>query len=214
MLFTRHRRHSHSTPQDPDGILPANHPLVRATHWRGVLSRQLAVSAVLAAGSGALVAGGDEHAVPFAFAAAVTTTALAVGRLACRQVVRMRARDLIADGYETERLRETAVEARRLTSPRHRATLACGLERSLRLARQPSSGPRATQPHEAVRGLSRHQAQVQRIVTELRRPSAPPRGVALVERLLSDGAASPLYNPADECALAYELRRIRRLLVQ
>jgi hypothetical protein len=142
----------------------------------------------------------------------VTTAALALARLVSRQYVRGRARDLIAEGYESERLRDTALEARRLTSRRHRVILARGLERSLRLAQQSTFRPRATQPHAAVRNLSRYRPEVQEIVAQLRRPNVAPRGVALVERLLSDGAVSPLYNPADERALASELRRIRCLL--
>jgi hypothetical protein len=194
-------------PSDAE-LLGAAHPLVRVSRRVATVERQaLATAAVLAA----LVGVGDE-----AFASAVTVSAAGVLLVLLVIVAvlmderRRQALDLIVEGQEWLPVRPVVRERDRLASTRAQVRLAksfeCVFEEGLGLRRLAPASLPMVRPSVAA-AVPAELA----VVTALLRSGRPGlRGVALVERLLTDGE-SPLYGE-DAAALRAELRHAHSLL--
>lgn len=107
----------------------------------------------------------------------------------------------LANGAEPDSSPELAHRAEQLTSLGHRRSLAVGLNRTLRDAQGPPP-PVFT----AAVPLQRHailsaRDEIEQLAHDLLAPGdVQPRGVALVQDLLTDGS-SPLFTPSPEGAL-------------
>lgn len=116
--------------------------------------------------------------------------------------------DLIIDGRERLPIAAVQRQRRRLLALRTRNTLARSFERLLREASDPTPAIRVklfdAQTVTAVAD------DLHALIRLLRADDAPPRGVALAQRLLTDGT-SPLYGREVE-PLREQLQRIRHLL--
>lgn len=192
-------------------LLGPEHPLARADSRLRTLRAQLAVTVVLGLSSlaASLVLG--PTALHLAMGAAALSVVLLGGVLLARSSLRDRALELIANGREELPLPAVESERNRLSDRAYRRRLARTLDV---LAADPG-------PHEwwspiaanrdAVHGSHAELTEIARLLREL--PNVRARGVALVTRLVRDGATSPLYQgPAPR--LREELGRIRHVLVQ
>jgi hypothetical protein len=192
-------------------LLGPDHPLARADARLHTVRAQLAVTVLLALA--ALVASTflGAAALHLAVGAAVLAAALAAAELLARANLRERALELIAGGREELPLPAVESERERLSDRRYRRRLARTLDV---IGADPS--PRdwwspITAHREAVDGAQAELTEVARLLREL--PSVRARGVALVTRLVRDGATSPLYQGPPP-RLREELGRIRHVLVQ
>jgi hypothetical protein len=193
-------------------LLGPDHPLARADSRLRMLRSQLAVTAVLAVVSLLASTVLGAQAVHVAVGAAVVSLVLAGAVLLARASLRERALELIASGREDLPLPAVESERKRLSDRGYRRRLARTLD-VIRVAEptawewwSPIAGNR-----DAVRGSHAELAEIARLLREL--PSVRARGVALVTRLVRDGATSPLYQgPAPR--LHEELGRIRHVLNQ
>jgi hypothetical protein len=112
----------------------------------------------------------------------------------------------LSDGADPASSPELSLRAEQLTSDRQRRSLARSLRRTVHEARHPA-------PRRFAFALTRRAAVIDAedaidiLVKRLRSPEpVAPEGTALVQRMLSDGAWSPLYSTAPGGAL-------RRLVV-
>jgi hypothetical protein len=192
-------------------LLGPEHPLARADSRLRLLRAQLAVTAILGivclAASRVLGA----PALHLAIGAAALAGVLLGAVLMARASLRERALELIANGREELPLPAVESERNRLSDRRYRRRLARTLD-VISAEPQPREWwfPIAAD-REAVHGARVELAEIARLLRDL--PSVRARGVALVTRLIRDGATSPLYQgPAPR--LREELGRIRHVLVQ
>jgi hypothetical protein len=193
-------------------VLGPDHPLARADSRLRTLRSQLAVTAVLAALSLLASTLLGAQALHVAAGAAVVSLVLAGAVLLARASLRERALELIASGREDLPLPAVESERERLSDRRYRRRLARTLD-VISVAEpaawewwSPIAGNR-----DAVQGSHAELAEIARLLREL--PSVRACGVALVTRLVRDGATSPLYQgPAPR--LREELGRIRHVLNQ
>ena len=197
--------------ENASALLGAEHPLVRALDALAALTRQtLAVTGALAACALAAAAGAT-WARAAALGAAVVLVVLAALAAALLRQARRRALDLIAEGREWLPLAAVAHERRRLLRPRTRARLASGLAEVLEEALIPRAVPVASASLLAdARVLRENASELCAVAALVRTAPASAGGVALVERLLTDGC-SPLYGK-EVGPLREELRRARFLL--
>ena len=183
------------------------HPLTRASQRFETACLQ-ALSGLVLLAAIVLFARGPARPAELAggIAGAAVLSALAATSWCSR---RRRALELILGGDEDLPLEELEPARRRLRDPRRRARLAASLERCLRSAEQWDRTLPQSRPVANVRPLLPLEGDV-REIARLLRADAVPRvlGVALCERLLTDGFTSPLYGGADD-ALRRELGRIR-----
>jgi hypothetical protein len=102
---------------------------------------------------------------------------------------------------------------RRLTSPRSRQRLARDIDRLIEDAAAPSRPFRGSAAPINGDEVKRCRGLLEEVAGELRdNDSAAPRGIALVESLLRDGA-SPVYAPDVEGALGPALHHARAALL-
>jgi hypothetical protein len=143
-------------------------------------------------------------------AASVVLLALVAVAATLRDQRRRLAFDLIAEGRQSLPVRDVERERRRLAALRTRVQLAKSFERVVEEAVAPRR--LAPDPFPMVRPLvaARVAADLSRVAALLLDASPGVRGVALAERLLTDGG-SPLYG-TDVVALREELGRVRFLL--
>ena len=189
-------------------LLGPAHPVARVTGAVAVVERQaLAVGIVLVASVVAAAAGRPAIAVSVGAAVVLVVLVVVVATLLDQR--RRRAGDLIAEGHWALPLRAVERERRRLVDPRARARLAKSFERVIEEtlgARRVGFGPPMVCPWVAAPV----EAEL-RVVAELLRDACPGlRGVALAQRLLTDGD-SALYGQC-VAALREELGRVRFLL--
>jgi hypothetical protein len=203
--------HSLSSPHSPDELLGPDHPLARANGVLAAVGRQAAAVALLLLGSvGALVVGVGQ-AVTLVIGAAIVLLVLSV--VAGEQWDRRRhaARQLVLDGREALPLAPIQRERRRLLEARTRRYVARSFERVLQhVTRRPAPVPASVRPLFDVRTVAAVVDDLREIVALLHAGVPQARGVALAERLLTEGV-SPLYG-YDAMALRDELRRVRYLL--
>jgi hypothetical protein len=203
--------HTLSRSPSPGDLLGTEHPFTRADDTLAVFRRQAgAVGLVLLAGIAALIAGFGQ-AVTFLIGSAVVLLVLTV--LAGEQWDRRRfaARQLVLDGREGLPLAPVQRERRRLLEARTRHYVARSFERVLQhVTRRPAPVPPSVRPLFDVGTVASVTEDLREIVRLLHAGVAHARGVALAERLLTEGI-SPLYG-YDAIALRDELRRVRYLL--
>jgi hypothetical protein len=192
-------------------LLGPAHPLVRAESRLRTLRAQLAVTGVLGVVTLALSPLLGAPALHLAVGAGALSAVLAGAIVLARSSLREQALELIACGREELPLPVVESERSRLSDRRYRRSLARTLDV---IGADP-------EPHEwwspvyadreAVHGARDELTEVARLLREL--PTVRARGVALVTRLIRDGATSPLYRgPAPR--LREELGRIRHVLIQ
>jgi hypothetical protein len=192
-------------------LLGPEHPLARAESRLRVLQAQLAVTGAL----GGVMLGFSPllgaPALHLAMGAAAVSAVLVGAILVARSSLRDHALELIASGREELPLPVVESERSRLSDRRYRR----GLARTLDVIRADPESREWWSPvyadRDAVRGARDELTEVARLLREL--PTVRARGVALVTRLIRDGATSPLYRgPAPR--LREELGRIRHVLIQ
>jgi hypothetical protein len=200
----------HAAGPPPGALLGPEHPLVRVLeHRRLVLRWSAAVGLLLSAGIAALLAG-FAVAVALVLAAGVVELVLACGVAATAVGIRARALELISAGGGNVPI--AAVQRIRawLASAAARQRLARDLEalHESAVAWNPIlAGQRMTFQPRVIIAVA---PDLEELAARLRAGPAELRGVALLERSLSDGC-SPLYG-ADPEELRQHLHRIRFLL--
>ena len=142
---------------------------------------------------------------------AAVALAFAVAWAVAHRRAHERAQDLIAAGRDGVDLSVVAHERRRLASRRRRERLARSLEAFHRDALRWYETPASLRPLHGVVQLRYLGKELVAMTKALRRDRVHVQGVALAERLLSDGYASPLYGN-EVGPLRDELNRIRYLL--
>jgi hypothetical protein len=138
----------------------------------------------------------------------VACTALLVAH---RQRVADRARDLIAEGREALPIAAVQHQRERLVARRRSEVLARTLETMIRDATHPATIiTRGARPLFDVRVIATVAHDLRAVIDLLQTDTARARGVALIERLITDGH-SPLYA-RDAGLLREELYRVRHAL--
>jgi hypothetical protein len=195
----------------PDELLGRDHPYSRASDALAALRRQVTAVALLLVGSLAALVLGVGQAVTLVIGASIVL--LGLGAFAGEQWDRRRhaARQLVLDGRETLPLAPIQRERRRLLEARTRRYVARSFERVLQhVTRRPAPVPASVRPLFDVGTVAAVVDDLREIVALLHAGVPQARGVALAERLLTEGV-SPLYG-YDAMALRDELRRVRYLL--
>jgi hypothetical protein len=191
--------------------LGPRHRLTRAVWIQHALTVQMLVTATaLLAGVAGVVAHVSRSAFVVA-SAAIVEAALVLAWWATRRVARTVAHELIAVGDDEVPVEAVVRERRRLASAVVRERLAGSLAAVYQDACRWSRMHPHFRPLPGVVQLRHLSRETDDVVTLLRRPRVRIRGVALTERLLTDGGSSPLYADDVE-ALREELNRIRYLL--
>jgi hypothetical protein len=203
----------HSLPRShsPRDVLGPDHPLTRANESLKVVLRQAGAVALLLIGSLAALAFGVGNAITLVIGCVIVLPAL--GAIAAELWDRRRhaARQLVLDGRESLPLPAIQRERRRLLEARTRRYVAQSFERVLQhVTRRPAPVPPSVRPLFDVRVVATVTDDLRAIVSLLHAGVPHARGVALAERLLTEGV-SPLYG-YDAIALRDELRRVRYLL--
>lgn len=203
----------HTLPRSPSprDLLGSEHPFTRANDTLAVFRRQAGAVGLLLLGSIVALIFGAGQAVSLVIGAAIV--ALALTALVGEQWDRRRfaARQLVLDGRESLPLAPVQRERRRLLEARTRHYVARSFERVLQhVTRRPAPIPPSVRPLFDVGTVSSVTEDLREIVKLLQSGVAHARGVALAERLLTEGV-SPLYG-YDAIALRDELRRVRYLL--
>ena len=191
-------------------VLGPDHPLARAETQERTLRAQFAVTVafglVAALASPALGAAAWQLSVGASVVAGLFLAAAFVARLR----LRARAFELIASGREELPVEAVVHERSRLRDRGYRRRLARTLQV---ITLQPETREFWTPIYAdraSVQAARAELLEIARLLREL--PSVSARGVALVTRLVRDGATSPLYQgPAPR--LHEELGRIRHLLI-
>ena len=192
-------------------LLGPDHPLTRASETLAAVLRQVFAVALLLIGSVAAYVFGAGQAIALVIGSAVVLPVLGAvaGELWDRR--RHAARQLVLDGRETLPLPAIQRECRRLLEARTRRYVARSFERVLQhVTRRPAPVPPSVRPLFDVRVVATVTEDLREIVSLLRAGVPHARGIALAERLLTEGV-SPLYG-YDAIALRDELRRVRYLL--
>jgi len=119
-------------------------------------------------------------------------------RVALRRVALTRQ---LAEGADPANTLELTLRARQLTSARTRSQLARALRQALRDAGKPP-WPRGGSAIVSRRAVLTASDEIDLLVKRLHSPEpVTTQGMALVHRILADGASSPLYGSADPGAL-------------
>jgi hypothetical protein len=203
--------HTLSRSPSPGDLLGSEHPYARANAALAVFRRQSGAVGLLLLGSVAALIFGVGQALSLVLCASLVLLALAA--LAGEQWDRRRfaARQLVLDGRENLPLAPVQRERRRLLEARTRQSVAQSFERVLQhVTRRPAPVPPSVRPLFDVGTVASVTDDLREIVRLLHTGVAQARGVALAERLLTEGV-SPLYG-YDAVALRDELRRVRYLL--
>jgi len=184
--------------------------LARATDVLASVGRHSVVVVALLLGGSTDVIEGVSWAAPVVLASVFVLLCFAI---AAALLVRRRrdwAVELILEGRESVPLAIVEHERRRLAAPRTRRLLANTFDRTLKDASRPRFYGRGARPLYEPRVVASVAEDLVVIIRPLRTGQASVRGIALAERLLTDGL-SPLYG-AHAGALREELYRIRDAL--
>ena len=147
--------------------------------------------------------------LPLAVAAVVVLAALALRAALLVCTSRERALDLIAQGRGSLALAPVERQRQRLLDPDHRERLARSLD-AIRDEAERWKGTRSVRPVFSVRVVRAAAPELTRVARLVRGDHAPLAGIAMTERLVTDGC-SPLYGEDLELLLQ-ALRRTRFLL--
>ena len=187
-------------------LLGEDHPLVRVDETTTTVERQtLVCTAFLVATVAAAYPDIAQTACLSGSAAAVDLTLLALVGLLRRQR-RITARNVIIE-HGPLHLPRVQLEMKRLVDHRHRTKLARRLRRAAQDAEEWHSLLVASRPPVGILELLPHTALAREIAEHLTTTDANVRGIALADRLLDDGYASPLYA-GDGYRLQRELHQI------
>jgi len=192
-------------------VLGPHHPLSHAIVTLQNCHRHSAVVGAILLVSGAAAIQG----VPWAPAVTVSAAIVEIGFGIAAAFARQRRRDcalqLIVDGGEAVQVRAVQRERQRLSSLRARRRLADAIDEMIECAAHPPKlCLRGTRPLYSIRVLAAAAAELREITLLLRSGQPTIRGVALTERLITDGM-SPLYGDEPN-ALREEVHRICRLM--
>jgi hypothetical protein len=194
-----------------ESVLGRGHRLTRAVANQHTTAQQSLVAGLAVAGGGTGLPLHLGLARLFVEAAVVVGIAFVFVWAVTHRIVRERAQELIADGGDGVVLSVIARERRRLGSVRVREQLARSLESLHQDALRWHQILPQFRPLHGVQQLGELGVEVAGLTAALRRERTRVQGVALTERLLSDGSGSPLYANELE-PLREELNRIRYLL--
>ena len=193
--------------QTPCAVLGPDHPLTRAVDGLESVGRQSrAVGAVLL---GSLIdfTQGVAWAAAAALSAVIVLVGLAIGAAAFAQRRRDRALDLIIEGHEGVPVAAVQRERQRLRAPRTQRLLAGAIDGMVDQALNPPKIlGRGARPLFEIAVVALVAEDLRAISRLLRAEHASVRGVALAERLLSDGTSALYRDQAD--ALRGELDRV------
>jgi hypothetical protein len=192
-------------------LLGPDHPLARAESQERTLRMQFAVTVAFGLVAGLLSPKLGQSALHLSMGSAAVAALFLAAAFGARMRLRARAFELIASGREELPLVAIESERSRLRDRRYRRRLARTLQV---ITLQPESREWWSTIYADRASVVAAQAELLEIARLLRDlPSVSARGVALVTRLVRDGATSPLYQgPA--LRLQEELGRIRHVLVQ
>jgi len=214
-VYVRHALRALGLPPDDrraaESTLGRRHRLTRTVANLHTVARQslVAISVALLAGGTLILHLG--FARLFVGAALVVGVAFALAWAVTYRIARERAQELIASGGGEVAVSVVARERRRLASPRARERLARSLEEHYRDALRWHQIFPGFRPPSGVQQLRDLPGEVKGLTTALRRDRVRVQGVALAERLITNGHESPLYG--DRLGpLREELNRIRFLL--
>jgi hypothetical protein len=201
----------HASLRRADELLGPDHPLATASaDVTAALHQIAAVAAMLLGSIGALVVG-SSAAVALVIGATIVLLCLLPVAAQAWNRRRRAARDVVLEGRETLPIAVVQRERRRLLEERTRGYVARSLERVLQhVTRRPTPIPPSVRPLFDIGTVATVVDDLQAIIALLRTETPRARGVALAERLLTEGV-SPLYG-VNAIALRDELRRVRYLL--
>lgn len=117
----------------------------------------------------------------------------------------------LAAGADPGTSPELAHRARQVTSPRFRAGLAASIRNLLDAAEEPRRGLSSAVPVQRYEILSERELLLELAADLESRDQLQPRGVALIEQLLTNGD-SPVYMSSPEGSLREALRQARAAL--
>jgi hypothetical protein len=192
-------------------LLGRGHPLVRATESLQILLRHSLTVAAILVGATIARAEGDRWSMALAISAAVVLAGFALATASKQQARREAALDLITAGRDGLPVPAVQRERRRLRGHRRRRALARTLERLLDEAWSSKPPLRTMTVPFHVTVLRTVTPELRAVIDLVRGDGAPTRGVAAVQRLITD-AGSPLYRAELE-PLRRELELIQRLLI-
>jgi hypothetical protein len=192
-------------------MLGDDHPLSRAESQERLLRAQFAVTVVFGVLAAVLVPLLGSAALRLSLGATVVAALFALAAFVAHLRLRERAFELIASGREDLPVPAVECERSRLRDRRYRRRIAHTLDT---ITLQPETHEWWSPIYadqEAVSASRNELREIARLLREL--PTVRAVGVALVTRLIRDGATSPLYQgPA--LRLREELGRIRHVLVE
>jgi hypothetical protein len=192
-------------------LLGPDHPLVRAESHERTLRAQFAVTVVFGFVAAFASPFLGPAALRLSIGASVVAGLFALSALVAHFRLRERAFELIASGREELPVQAVESERSRLRNRRYRRKLARTIDV---IAVQPQTrdwfSP-VCADHASVVASQAELREISRLLREL--PTVRARGIALVTRLIRDGATSPLYQ-GPELRLREELGRIRHVLVE
>jgi hypothetical protein len=192
-------------------MLGDDHPLARAESQERLLRAQFAVTVLFGFLAAALVPVLGRASLRLSIGASVVAGAFAFAAFLARVRLRDRAFDLIASGREDLPVPAVECERERLRERRYRRQIARTLDVITRQQQSRDWWSPLYANQEAVHASQGELREIARLLREL--PTVRACGVALVTRLIRDGATSPLYQgPA--LRLREELGRIRHVLVE
>jgi hypothetical protein len=192
-------------------LLGPDHPLVRAESQERTLRAQFVVTVVFGLAAGLLTPLLGPASLRLSIGASVVSALFLLAAVIARIRLRERAFELIASGREDLPLRVVESERSRLRDFRYRRRLARTIDVIVLEPEVHEWWSPIYADRESVRSAQAELGEVARLLREL--PSVRARGVALVTRLVRDGATSPLYRgPAQR--LREELGRIRLVLIE
>jgi hypothetical protein len=192
-------------------VLGPDHPLTRAESQERMLRAQFLVTVVFGAAAALLSPLLGSPALQLSLGATAVAAALAVASFAAHMRLRARAFELIASGREDLPLQVVECERSRLRDRGYRRKLASTIDViTLQTDSRAWFSP-IYADHASVVEARVELREIARLLRDL--PNVRALGVALVTRLLRDGATSPLYQGPGP-RLREELGRIRHLLVE
>jgi hypothetical protein len=183
-------------------VLGSGHPLTRALEASRRAVHQLAVAGAVLVGAGTAAAAGGAVAPSLLIAAGIAVIGFGCRLALLADQTRLEARNAVIDGRDRVQLPSVRAECRRLADPLVHERLAQWVQ-ALGNPRDADT-PAGRWTGAAVREVG---PQLCEIALLLGTGHTGIRGVAMLERLLSNGAA-PLYGD-DPRVLAEELGRIR-----
>ena len=197
--------------QAPSAVLGPDHPLTRAVDGLESVGRQSRVVGTVLVGSVIDAIQGVAWAAAAALSAVIVLFGLAIVAGVFAQRRRERALDLIIEGHETVSVAAVQRERERLHAARTQHRLARAIDGMVDQAlNPPTTWGRGARPLFEVAVVALVAEDLRAISRLLRAERASVRGVALTERLVSDGTSALYRDQAD--ALRGELRRVHDLM--